>query len=197
MPRPNRVTPFGTLAVVPERGAFMGNRGCLHDAEGRIRRRWATRAWICCVLSFKDRRVPLDAPGRYTPLFFLDEATALAAGHRPCAECRRADYLRFRARWAEGNGWPGLPFAPDMDRRLHADRQSPHTAALAGLPDGTMVAPTPSAAMLLWRGRLHAWSHAGYGPPEPAPATAAVLTPRSTVAALAAGYRPHTAPLPA
>jgi hypothetical protein len=147
MPRRNRVTPLGELVAHPARGTLMGNRGVLHDAEGRIVRRWTTRAWIACVLQFKGRRRQVMAPNRYTELFFLDEATALAAGHRPCAECRRADFLRFRAAWLAGNPGRGLgprPRVAEIDRVLHAERVGPGgrptwTAPLADLPDGVMV----------------------------------------------------------
>ena len=95
MPRQNRVTPFGEIIATPERGTFMGNRGVLHDAEGRIRRAWQVKRWIVCVLEFRGRKRTVMTPGPYTELFFLDEATALAAGHRPCAECRHARFLDF------------------------------------------------------------------------------------------------------
>src|SRR5579863_2821842 len=121
MPRQNRVTPLGELIATPERGLVYGNRGCLHDADGRIRRPFQVRRWIACTLEFRGRRrSPLMMPGRYTELFFLDEATALAAGHRPCAECRRADYNRFRDYWAQVVGGP--TDADSMDLRLHGER---------------------------------------------------------------------------
>ena len=216
MPRQNRVTPFGELVATPERGTLMGNRGILHDAAGRIRRRWATRAWIACRLEFKGRqRIPMT-PGSYTELFFLDEATALAAGHRPCAECRRADFWRFRAAWLAGNAEHGL--APEarigeIDRVLHAERadgagrgdragRTAQTrtwrAPLAELPDGVLIVrdSEPETPRLVWRGGLRAWSFAGYGPPGAIPVAAAVsvLTPRSVVAALRAGYLPAVHP---
>lgn len=196
MPRPNRVTPFGDLVAVPERGAFMGNRGCLHDAAGTLTdRRWTTRAWICCRLDVKGRRRALMQPGRYTELFFLDEATALAAGHRPCAECRRSDFERFRRHWAHGNGLAAPPRAPDMDAALHAERLTRHTAALAGLPDGALVElPRKAGTAWLVHGTgLHAWTPGGYTERRPRKDdTVRLLTPPSTVAALADGYRPHT-----
>src|SRR4051794_26424644 len=99
MPRQNRVTPSGDIITTPERGTLMGNRGVLHDADARIVRRWQGKRWIACVLEFKGRWRPVMAPGRYTELFFLDEATALAAGHRPCAECRRRRFDEFRDTW--------------------------------------------------------------------------------------------------
>jgi hypothetical protein len=148
MPLQNRVTPFGAIVAVPERGTLMGNRGILHDAAGALRRRWATRAWICCLLEFRGRRDPVMAPGHYTRLFFLDEPTALAAGHRPCAYCRREAYRSFRAAWAAGSAHLGLgtePRAAEIDRVLHAERLGPdgskrlHPAELADLPDGAFV----------------------------------------------------------
>src|SRR5215212_206442 len=153
MPLQNRVTPFGEIVAVAERGTMLGNRGILHDPDGRVVRRWAGQAWICCLLEFRGRRDPVMAPGHYTRLFFLDEPTALAAGHRPCAYCRRADYLAFREAWATGNANLGLgpaPRAADIDRVLHAERLRPdrtkrtYPASLANLPDGVMV--TLSAA---------------------------------------------------
>src|SRR3979490_1903159 len=105
MPLQNRVTPFSALVADPARGLVYGNRGCLHDADGHIRRRYNGKRWIACLLEFRGRHRPaLQQPGRYTELFFLDEATAFAAGHRPCAECRRPDYLRFLDAWAKATG---------------------------------------------------------------------------------------------
>jgi len=198
MPRRNRVTPFGEPVAVPARGAWMGNRGCLHDEHGAIRRNWTTRAWICCLPSFKGRRRPLMQPGLYTELFFLDEATALAAGHRPCAECRRADFTRFRAHWTRGNGLDSPPRAPELDARLHAERIDPATRArrlhpLPGdLPDGAFLARGVDA-FLAAGGRLHRWSPNGYADAGPLADAAdfALLTPPSIVAALADGYRPQ------
>ena len=116
MPRQNRVTPFGEIVAVPERGTLMGNRGVIHADDGSHRREWQVRRWIACRLEFKGRRRPVRQPRRWTELFFLDEATALAAGHRPCAECRRERYDEFRAAWIEIN-----PVA--SDRKLGADDQ--------------------------------------------------------------------------
>ena len=199
MPLQNRVTPFGEIVVSAARGTLMGNRGCLHDAERRLTgRRWTTRAWVTCALSFNGRRRQLMTPGFYTELFFLDEATALAAGHRPCAECRRSAYRSFKERWAEGAGLAidGLAVA-EIDRTMHADRldatrrQRTSPGRVDGLPAGTMVA-VDGAALLLWDGVLRPWRAEGYGEPLSLPADTAcdVLTPRSTVAALRAGYRP-------
>src|SRR5881296_2034093 len=149
LPRQNRVTPFGELIATPERGTLMGNRGgCLHDTAQRIVRPFVSRRWIACLLEFKGRRRTVMTPGRYTELFFLDEATALAAGHRPCAECQRARYALFRDVWGAAN--PGIflssvPSAEEMDGVLHMERigtkgtKSTYSSLLAELPVGTMV----------------------------------------------------------
>lgn len=200
MPLQNRVTPFGEIVAAPWRGEVMGNRGVLHDGARRLgRARWRHKAWICCRLAFRGRhRVPMT-PGRWTELFFLDEVSALAAGHRPCHECRRADALAFRAAW-EAAGLPGRR-AAEIDAVLHAARIGPdrrqrtHEAALADLPDGAFVM-REGAALLLWRGRFWRWSGDGYadaGPQGPAGAgSVRVLTPAPVVAVLRAGYRPAT-----
>jgi hypothetical protein len=198
VPLQNRVTPFGAIVATPARGAWMGNRGRLHDDAKRLtHRRWTTRAWIVCRLRFRGRHRPVMAPGRYTELFFLDEATALAAGHRPCAECRRADYVRYRDGWAVGAGAdPRRVRADDIDAVLHAERVRPVGDALrlrplAGLPDGAFVAlaDAPDAAWLLHGGRLWRWTPFGYRAPRPADdRLVALLTPPATVAALAHGY---------
>src|SRR5262249_48279462 len=124
----NRVNPFGDLIAVPDRGTFMGNRGILHDTWGRIRRPWTVKRWLVCVLEFRGRKRTVMTPNRYTELFFLDEATALAAGHRPCAECRHARYIAFRDAWAKGRGRSRSPrpSADDMDNVLHAERVGPN-----------------------------------------------------------------------
>lgn len=201
MPHPNRVTPFGAFEATPARGSLTGNRGVLHDAAGVIgAARWRHPHWIACALSYKDWKRRILQPGRWTELFFLDEATAFAAGHRPCALCRRADYQRFREAWAQAAGG-AVPTAAAMDRDLHAARltagrprrQRTWEGAVATLPDGAMVAlpEMPHAAWLLWRGRLHRWRHEGYGEGRALPpGSVAVLTPPPIVAALAAGYRP-------
>src|ERR1700722_14212140 len=145
MPRQNRVTPFGEIIAAPERGTFMGNRGVLHDDEGHIRRAWQLKRWIVCVLEFRGRKRQVMSPGRYTELFFLDEATALAASHRPCAECRHARFLAFCNAWGTahpGDGTSARPSATVIDERLHAERIAPDrskrsfVAALDQLPNG-------------------------------------------------------------
>jgi hypothetical protein len=186
MPLRNRVTPLGELVADPARGLVYGNRGCLHDARGEIRRVYATRRWIACRLEFKGRRRPLLRPGRFTELFFLDEATAFAAGHRPCAECRRADYDRFRALLGE-------PGADALDDRLHAERldgraRRLHAAPLDELPDGAFVL-RDGAPWLVRGGELRRWTPNGYAERAPRRAgTATLLTPPSLVAVLRAGW---------
>jgi hypothetical protein len=199
LPKQNRVTPSGALIATECRGTLMGNRGCLHDERQRIRRAFAGRRWLACALEFRGRRRTVMAPGRYTELFFLDEATALAAGHRPCAECRRARYRLFRDRWAAANpdAVPSAaPSAAEIDRVLHAERLGPGGAKRtypgrpAELPAGTMVADGAGRAFLVLGRALLPWGPGGYGPAAPPPAGVAfqVLTPRSVVRALAAGY---------
>jgi hypothetical protein len=203
-PLQNRVTPFGDLVATPARGTLMGNRGRLHDSGRRIVRRVAPgyRAWVTCQLAFRGRHRVVMSPNRYTELFFLDEATALAAGHRPCGECRRADFRRFKATWLAANRDRGLGLdvrVDAIDRELHRDRLGPdgqprtYLATLGSLPDGVFVAlPDVAEPLLVWRGSLASWSPAGYGacrgwPPD---RRATVLTPRSTAAAIGAGYAP-------
>jgi hypothetical protein len=199
MPWQNRVTPAGDLIATPERGTFLGNRGVLHDDQGRIRRAWQVQRWLICLLDFKGRKRQVLSPGRYTELFFLDEATALAAGHRPCAECRHERFLAFRQAWLAGSPSGGATAAA-IDARLHAERVGPGgtkrtaPADLDDLPDGVFLrlAGTADQAWLLWGGRLLAWSPGGYRErrPRPAGVRATLLTPPSTVAALRAGYVP-------
>jgi hypothetical protein len=202
MPRQNRVTPWGDLIATPERGTFLGNRGVLHDEHGRIRRPWQLKRWIVCVLQFRGRKRTVMTPGRYTELFFLDEATALAAGHRPCAECRRARYLEFRDAWAAGRG--PRPSAEQIDKRLHRQRVGPDrskrlfVASFEELPDGVFVRREDwgEQAYLLWNGRLLEWSPGGYRHQRPRPrkGKVQVLTPEATVAVLRAGYVPEVHP---
>jgi hypothetical protein len=192
MPRQNRVTPLGDIIAHEARGLVFGNRGCLHDDAGRIRRHHAGRAWIACRLRFKDRRRALMQPGRYTELFFLDDATALAAGHRPCAECRRADYDRFLACRPGGR-----VYAKELDAQLHAERltgsrtKRRHERAFDELPDGTFVL-CAGRPWLVVGDRLRRWTAAGYDAAMARPmGRAEVLTPPSSVAVLASGWRPE------
>lgn len=193
MALPNRMTPFGVPEADPARGTLFGNRGCLVDDHGQLARAWRGRRWITCELTFKGRRRrPLMAPGRYTELFFLDEATALAAGHRPCAECRRADVRRFRAAWATVHPGDAERSLAELDHRLHRERTGPRTRALAsGLPDGTMVA-FDGGAWLVLGGGLRRWTHGGYADRRPCPrAPVEVLTAPTLVGVLAAGWKPR------
>jgi len=192
VPLQNRVTPFGELVAVAGRGTLMGNRGVLHDESRRVVRDWQVRRWIACVLEFRGRYRPVMQPRRYTELFFLDEATAFAAGHRPCRECRYADYQRFRALWETVHGGPVN--ADAMDRVLHAERldsrrKRTYRARLNTLPDGTYI-ELDGRAWLVWRGELLQWSDTGYGVRRGIPndVDADVLTPPSIVAVFAAGY---------
>lgn len=187
-PRCNRVDPLGALHAVPDRGGLMGNRGCLHDAGGGILRGWAGRRWIACRLVFRDRRRAVMAPGRYTELFFLDEATAYAAGHRPCAECRRAEWDAFRALWA---GVHGPADAEAIDRALHEARLDGCARRLVparwrDLPTGAMVLAQGAPARVAGGG-LCRWSFAGYAPLPDPPETVALITPAPLVALMRAG----------
>ncbi|MGH7154581.1 MAG: hypothetical protein ACREF3_11700, partial [Acetobacteraceae bacterium] len=172
MPLQNRVTPMGEIVAVPERGLFTGNRGIIHDPRTRtlLRRRWAGRAWLTCVLHWRDVRRTLMGPGSWTELFFPDEATALAAGHRPCFFCRRAAAQAFQIRFPH-NGQVAKLKAGEIDRVLHVERIEGHrkrlhalTSPAADLPDGAMVLQD-GAAYLILAGAARRWSHAGYGAP--------------------------------
>ena len=199
MPLQNRVTPTGDIVAVPARGLFMGNRGILHDDARRLgRSRWKHKAWIICLLSFRGRRRVPMTPRRYTELFFLDEAVAIAAGHRPCFECRRQDFYVWQSAWRDGNGIAELPRAPAMDDVLHAERavrggrrQRTWTAPADALADGSFVLLDDAPHLLLGES-LHPWSHDGYGTPRPVPrkGSLTVLTPPASVGALRGGYRP-------
>jgi len=197
MPLQNRVTPLSELVADPARGLVYGNRGCLHDGEGRIRRRWAGRRWIACRLEFRGwKRGPLLQSGRFTELFFLDEATALAAGHRPCALCRRADYVRLGKIWRELH--PGQAGADAIDAQLHCERVAPgsslqrrHELTFDDLPDGAFVLESGRPCLVLG-GELRTWTPAGYVERRACPARrqALVLTPPSLVGVLRAGWQP-------
>lgn len=201
MPRPsplqNRVAPDGGLHAVAARGLLMGNRGGrLHRADGTLgAARWRSRAWIACRLDFRGRHRQVMGEG-YTEVFFLDEATALAAGHRPCFECRRADARAFAAAWARAAGLPRPSRAGEMDRVLHAERRAPpETVARGALPPGTIFR-LDGGFRLCGAGGLLAWSFEGYRPAADVPADlpVAVVTPASVRAVLAAGYRPGLHP---
>jgi hypothetical protein len=194
MPARNRVTPTGDIAAIALRGAWTGNRGILHRGE-QIARLHAGDGWVVCALEFRGRTNAQWQPRHYTLLFFHDEAVAFAAGHRPCAECRRESYDAYRAAWAAGLGVT-TPGAREINRRLHGERivrgthrRRLHEFPWAGLPDGAF-ALLDGSPMLVIGDRLAAWTAAGYGASRARPArgTARVITPPSTIAALRAGY---------
>jgi hypothetical protein len=201
----NRITPAGEIIADPARGTLMGNRGILHDARQRLgTARWRHPHWIFCRLAFKGRRRQVMAPRRYTELFFLDAATALAAGHRPCCECRREDFRQFQAAWQRA--FRHDAGAGTIDRVLHAARVEPRSrrqirfeALLDDLPDGAFVLlPDASSPPFLVQGdQLHPWHPRGYGAPcERRSGRVIVLTPAPTVAVLRAGYQvPRSADL--
>jgi hypothetical protein len=201
MPLQNRVTPLSDLVADPARGLVYGNRGCLHDETGRIRRRYNGKRWIACRLQFRGwQRGPLLQPGRFTELFFLDEATAFAAGHRPCALCRREDYTRFVGVWGELH--PGLTAADAIDAQLHGERVDPgtrgqlrHQVELDQLPDGSFVLQDGAPHLVLGSDLL-IWTAAGYVARKPRPTRKQVtlITPPSLVAVLRAGWKQSLVP---
>jgi hypothetical protein len=197
MPLQNRVTPFGEIVATPERGMFTGNRGIVHDPRTKtlLNKRWSSPAWLTCVCEFQGRRREVMAQQSWTELFFLDEATSFAAGHRPCFHCRRDDANRFRASWEQGNGVTGMK-ATEIDRVLHAERLDgrskrlhPLNEPLASLPDGAMVA-ADGESYLVAQGHVWRWSFGGYRTMGDALRDAQLLTPPSTLRALRAGYQP-------
>lgn len=197
-PLQNRMTPVGELEAVAARGLFTGNRGVLHDDRFQMgQARWKHKNWIICALEFRGRWRRIMTPRRWTELFFLDEAVALAVGHRPCAECRRQAYNAWMDAYAAGAGRP-RPRAADLDRLLHDERAHPgarrlrrHRANLADLPDGAFVLTETETPALVLGDSLRPWSHNGYGSPLPRLRTeVTLLTPPASVAALQAGYQP-------
>lgn len=197
MPLQNRVTPFGEIVAVDARGMFIGNRGIIHDTATRTltARRWTSKAWITCTCDYRGIRRAVMAQRSWTELFFLDEATAFAAGHRPCFLCRRAAADAFRQAWGVGNR-VAPPAAAKMDATLHAERLDDgrkrlHALAipLEELPDGAFVASGASAYLLV-NGQALLWAPSGYRRVAATGPVDGVLTPPSTLAALAAGYRP-------
>ncbi|MEM9375072.1 MAG: hypothetical protein AAGA72_02545 [Pseudomonadota bacterium] len=202
MPLQNRVDPFGLIHAIPDRGTFMGNRGgCFHTDEKTLKRtHWKTRQWITCALAFKGRHRKQMMPGKYTELFFLDEATALAAGHRPCYECRYADAKRFREALMRAGAFRYRPKASDLSDAIAGEIQN----VLKGktdrpvvdpthLPDGAMFT-TGAAAFLKWQGAAYPWHFSGYGAPQSLPTRGIRLTPHTTCQALAHGYDPSLHP---
>jgi len=197
MPLQNRVTPTGDIVATPQRGLFTGNRGIIHDPATKtlLNRRWSGPAWLVCLCEFRGRRREVMARRSWTELFFLDEATALAAGHRPCFYCRRDDANRFRAAWEEGNGTSGVR-AAEIDAVLHRERLDrgkkrlhPLPTPVAELPDGAMVQASDESFLIV-AGRALPWSLTGYGPARDDVGAALLLTPPSTVRALSVGYQP-------
>lgn len=203
MPLQNRVTPTGDLIATPARGLFMGNRGGQFHTPDRklLRRRWASRAWITCALAYKDHHEAIWVDHHYTQLFFLDEATALAAGHRPCALCRRADFNRFMASWAATRGGHPRPRVSEVDGVLHAERLASGDGAMrskrtfahdaGALPNGAFVAIDRAAYLVLGKTKRE-WTPGGYGRriDRRGAGEVTVLTPKSIVKILAAGYAP-------
>jgi hypothetical protein len=193
----NRVTPFGEIVAIEQRGMFMGNRGSIHRGRAIVRP-WQVRRWITCVLEFKGWLAPKWEQGRWTPLFFWDEAVALAAGHRPCALCRRGDFNRWMDGWE--SAFDQRPRVDPMDRRLHGERvkgrrQRRHVMAWRDMPEGSFVVVREVPALVMGD-RLVPWSPKGYGAPvnRPGGGDAVVLTPPSAVAVLGHGYRPAVHP---
>jgi hypothetical protein len=195
MPLQNRVTPFGEIVSTPQRGLFTGNRGIIHDPATKtlLNRRWSSKAWLTCVCEFRGRRRDVMGTRSWTELFFLDEATSFAAGHRPCFYCRRDDANAFRAAWERGNGRSGVR-APEIDTVLHRERLDGKAKRLHALPmpleklpDGAMV-QAAGERYLIARGRALLWSFDGYREAQ-AITNAMLLTPPSALHALAAGYR--------
>jgi hypothetical protein len=214
-PMRNRVTPWGDIVAIEQRGAWLGNRGILHEGTDVVRFH-RSDLWIICRLQYKDWRLRQWQPGHFTVLYFYDEAVALAAGHRPCALCRRADYNAYRSAWAAepgshayrtapgaGSGTrSGVPLAKEMDRQLHQERivrgthrRRLHPMRWPELPEASFVAVAGRPCLVL-AGSLRPWSPQGYLDPLPRPrtGTAEVITPPSTVAALRSGYRPQVDP---
>jgi hypothetical protein len=200
----NRVDPFGNLIRTKARGALMGNRGVLHDEHQQIRRPFKLKTWIACVLEFKGRKRKVMTPNRWTELFFLDEATAFAAGHRPCFECRRADADRFKILWLKANpeyGFDQKTSIKEIDAMLDKERIRPDKSKVTfeedadKLPNGTFVL-FDEKPCLLWDGSVYPWTPFGYEPGMPLPDAKklTVLTPRSVVRTFRAGYVPQTAP---
>ncbi|CUU17339.1 FIG00444123 hypothetical protein CDS [Bradyrhizobium sp.] len=195
MPLQNRVTPTGDIIATPHRGLFTGNRGIIHDPATRtlLKKRWSSPAWLTCVCEFRGRRREVMTTHSWTELFFLDEATALAAGHRPCFYCRRDDANRFRAAWEKGNRVRDVRMH-DIDTVLHHERLDHGKKRLHALlvpldqlPDGAML-QQGEESFLLMQGGVLLWSTAGYVEGARELDDAQLLTPPSTLRAMSAGY---------
>jgi hypothetical protein len=197
MPLQNRVTPFGDIVAIAQRGTFTGNRGIIHDPTSKtvLRKRWASKAWLVCLLEYGEKRRDVMARQSWTELFFLDEAIALAAGHRPCFFCRRGDAERFRSAWTKAKGGKA-PLAAEIDAVLHAERLDhghkrvhPIPGEAEELPDGAMITAAGEAYTIA-QGRAFRWTEQGYVAERQFPAAGGLLTPPSTLLAMRAGYQP-------
>ena len=199
----NRVDPWGNLIRTAARGSWMGNRGLLHDERQNIRRPFKLQAWLICLLEFKGRKRPVMAPRQYTELFFMDEATAFSAGHRPCFECRRKDYDRFKTLWIKANpeyGFDAKTYIRKIDEVLHRERidhngsKITFTSTLKDLPDGSFVVYKDQPAVVVGSS-VYPWTPYGYekGMELPREESLTVLTPKSVVNAFRAGYIPQIA----
>lgn len=195
----NRVDPWGKMIRTNARGNWLGNRGILHNDAKEIIAPWRHNAWIICKLEFKGRHREIFSPNSYSELFFLDEASALSAGHRPCAECQRVRYNEFKAAWSEANTNAELIPANQIDKQLHSERairgggKVTFEMPFSELPEGAFIAQD-GAALLLWKGRLYRWSFEGYKPEDYLPVAAdlvQVLTPLSIVKTLQCGFLPQ------
>lgn len=197
----NRVDPKGNLHAVPDRGTLMGNRGILHNDKKQIVRPWAQKSWITCSLTFQNEKRKLFSQGSYSELFFLDEATSFAAGHRPCWQCQRDRYIPFKNGWMKANLSTPTPAAysiKKIDDVLHTERvinngeKQTFDALLADIPDGTIV-EHGDQKYLRWKDRCHPWSFQGYGKAVDLPLTTnvKVLTPKSIVRLFASGFVPN------
>ncbi len=200
MPYQNRVDPWGNLNAVDSRGTLLGNKGVLHNENKEIIATHRIKGWVTCLLEFKGRKRKVMTPNRYTELFFLDEATAFSAGHRPCAECRRIRYNEFKEKWLLANGHlleAKKPTAVNIDtiihkERIHKKEKVTYTANIKSLPNGTMI-EINLKAYVLWNNRLHLWSFNGYTKSKidfESIVDVKVLTPKSYVKMFEKGFSP-------
>lgn len=201
MPLQNRVTPKGQIISTSARGVWLGNRGVIHNADKQIVRPYKLKAWIICMLQFRGRHREVMVPDRWTELFFLDEATAFSAGHRPCFQCRYADHMRFKAAWLKGNpqyGFTEKTSINEIDNILQKERigrkgnKVTYTALAESLPDGAFI-EIDGEPYLIANGQMYKWSASGYdkGQILPAGEMVTVLTPATIVNAFRAGYQPQ------
>ncbi len=198
MPLQNRVDPWGNLNAISAKGAWLGNRGILHNNQKQLVAQWRHSNWVTCVLEYKGRRREIFSPNNYSELFFLDEATALSAGHRPCAECRSKRYREFKEFWCKANHLESVT-SRELDKQLHAERairgggKAVFEAEFVNLPSGTFI-ELEGKALLHWSGNLYSWSATGYtlfeGSLEPSKVVT-VLTPFSIVGIFRLGFTPQ------